>query len=117
MPEFTIKYKGKILRVPQGSNLRRALLNAKLSPYKGAARHLNCHGLGSCGTCAVKITGKVSPLTIMEKWRLGFPPHKRSSGLRLACQVKVQGDLIVEKGTGFWGQKIDNRQPTMPNRQ
>ena len=102
MPE--IQYKGQKIACEKGDNLRLTLMRRKASPYNGAATWLNCKGFGSCGTCAVKIQGEVSPITFMEKWRLAFPPHKRSNGLRLACQVKVLGDLKIEKGKGFWGQ-------------
>jgi ferredoxin len=68
---------------------------------------MNCTGIGSCGTCAVEIHGEVGPLTAMERWRLAFPPHHPSRGLRLACQVKVTSDLVVIKHSGFWGQHVD----------
>ncbi|MFN3182245.1 MAG: hypothetical protein ACE37F_09620 [Nannocystaceae bacterium] len=42
----------------------------------------------------------------MERWRLGFPPHERTSGLRLACQIEVTGDIEVTKHPGFWGQDV-----------
>jgi ferredoxin len=53
----------------------------------------------------VKISGRVEPFTLMENWRLSFPPHKKQSGLRLACQVKVFSDIVVTKGKGFWGER------------
>jgi hypothetical protein len=28
-------------------------------------------------------------------------------GIRLACQVRVWGNLEIIKGEGFWGQKIN----------
>jgi ferredoxin len=42
----------------------------------------------------------------MENVRLGLAPHRKDSGLRLACQVRVLGDLEVIKHGGFWGQKV-----------
>jgi hypothetical protein len=45
-------------------------------------------------------------MTKREKWRLNFPPHQLENRLRLACQTKVNGDIVVEKGGGFWGQKL-----------
>lgn len=101
-----IEFAGKNLKVPRGVNLRRALLDAGLSPYNGAARQLNCRGMGSCGTCALEIQGAVSPLSKVEKWRLQFPPHRLENGLRLSCQCEVQGDLKLEKHPGFWGAKL-----------
>lgn len=102
----TVKYKGQALEVKQGVNLRQALLKADVSPYKGAASWINCQGLGTCGTCAVEVKGLVSPKTKVEKWRLNFPPHSESHGLRLACQCTVQGNLELTKHKGFWGEKV-----------
>ncbi len=102
---FTIFFQGKELHCGQGQNLRSALIGQGLSPHSESAKLLNCHGLGSCGTCAVSIQGQLSAPTLMERWRLGFPPHKKDSGLRLACQVKPESDLTVTKHPGFWGEK------------
>lgn len=104
MPE--IRFEKTTILVKKGINLKKALLRNGLSPYNGLARYLNCQGMGTCGTCAVSIEGKVSAKTKIEKWRLDFPPHKSDSGLRLACQVRVLGDLSVRKHNGFWGQQI-----------
>lgn len=101
-----MSYEGRVLEVSEGERLRDALLRRGRSPHAGQARWLNCRGLGSCGTCALRVRGPVEPreLTRMEAWRLGFPPHDASRGLRLACQVRVAGDLTLEKLSGFWGQ-------------
>lgn len=100
-----VYYQGQVITCEQGTRLRDALLAAGSSPHQGRATLLNCRGLGSCGTCALKIVeGQVGPLTKMERWRLNFPPHKLERGLRLACQVRVEHDLRVEKLAGFWGQ-------------
>jgi len=100
-----VEYKGVTLNVKDGANLRTALLENGLSPHNEAARYLNCRGLGTCGTCAVKISGKLGNVKGIEKWRLNFPPHTSDSGLRLACQVEVHADMAVEKADGFWGEK------------
>ena len=36
--------------------------------------------------------------------RLRLPPHDLASGLRLACQVNVLGDVEVTKFEGLFGQ-------------
>jgi len=102
MPSIT--FKGKTITCSQGANLRKVLLKHQLSPHNGASTLLNCKGLGSCGTCAVYIEGNTNEKTIMEKWRLSFPPHQPKVGLRLACQCKVNGDLQLKKHDKFWGQ-------------
>ena len=101
-----IEFQGKIITCEKGENLRKVLLRNKLSPYHSNAKYVNCRALGTCGTCALKIEGPISPITKVERWRLNFPPHHIENGLRLACQVKVLGDLKLEKGAGFWGEKV-----------
>jgi ferredoxin len=90
-----------------GERLRDVLLRAGLSPHNGQSRWFNCKGFGTCGTCAVKVVeGQVGPKNRREAWRLDFPPHDASAGLRLACQIVVEGDLVIEKYDGFWGQDV-----------
>lgn len=103
MPRITLDQ--KTYDCEMGANLRQFLLSKGVSPYNGPAKAINCHGLGTCGTCAVAIRGEVSELSAMEKFRLNLPPHKGSnSGRRLSCQVQVLGDITVTKYDGFWGQ-------------
>ena len=85
-------------------------MSEKLPLYNGVANLIHCRGMGTCGTCAVKVEGEVSPMTRIERWRLGFPPHRKTAsqknGLRLACQCCVKGDLEIEKFQGLWGHKV-----------
>jgi ferredoxin len=99
-----IEFNQQRLEVPAGANLRKALLRAGADLYNGQAAWLNCRGLGTCGTCAVFVEGPVSAATAVERARLQFPPHQPQPGLRLACQCRIEGDLVVTKGSGFWGQ-------------
>jgi ferredoxin len=99
----TVRFAGRAIECPHGANLRIVLLRARLPLYNNLARALNCRGYGTCGTCAVRIEGKVSDLTTAERMRLEFPPHEREAGLRLACQCSVLGDLVVTKHSGVWG--------------
>ena len=52
--------------------------------------------------------GEVSEPTPAEIRRLRLPPHAPRRGLRLACQVSVQGDLVVTKHAGLFGQHVDD---------
>jgi len=88
-----------------GSNLRMVLLHARLPLYHSVAAALNCRGAAVCGTCAVRIEGDVSAPTAAELRRLAILPHRPDSGLRLACQVSVLGDLRVTKPPGLFGQR------------
>lgn len=100
-----IFFEGKEMSCKLGANLRESILKNGSCVHNGNSKFFNCLGFGTCGTCAVKIKGDVNEMTIKEKLRLDFPPHKITSGLRLACQVKVMGNIEVEKHEGFWGQK------------
>lgn len=104
MPTVTVD--GERIECESGARLRRVLLNAGVSPHNGPTA-LSCHGLGTCGTCAVEIDGAVAEPSARERARLDFPPHSTERGLRLACQVRVTDDLRVTKHDGFWGQHID----------
>jgi len=96
----------KEIECKSGDNLRKTLLNNELSPHNSSAKLLNCMGLGSCGTCAIEIVkGEPHAKTKIEEWRLNFPPHTSKTKLRLACQIKVEGDLHICKHPGFWGEK------------
>lgn len=100
----TVRFCGTAITCEQGEILRDLLLDAGETPHNGAANSLNCHGFGTCGTCAVEVEGETNDRTSMEQWRLDFPPHSPTARLRLACQTRVEGDLLVDKHEGFWGQ-------------
>jgi len=102
MPDVTIQ--GKTFQCEPGANLRRVLLQQGVDLYNDQARLINCHGIGTCGTCAVEIDGDVSDMGWREKGRLSLPPHDSAQHRRLACQVNVLGDIRVTKYDGFWGQ-------------
>ena len=110
MPTVTVGE--RTIECEAGAILRDVLREAGQSPHNGRSELLNCRGHGSCGTCAVGVTGAVSDPTRAERIRLSVPPHNPDSGLRLACQVRVEGDVTVEKYPGFWGQHTDRTSRT-----
>ena len=99
-----IRFDGKELWGRLGDNLRQVLLRQRVSPHNHAA-YLSCQGIGSCGTCAVEVLqGDAGPVTMMERWRLHFPPHTAGpKPMRLACQIKLKEPLELRKWPGFWG--------------
>lgn len=104
----TVSFRGRSIDCETGAILRDVLIDAGETPHNGRAEVLNCRGHGSCGTCAVAVSGAVSDPTRREPLRLALPPHDRENGLRLACQTRVLGDVAVEKFGGFWGQYVDD---------
>jgi len=101
----TVHFAGRSVECPHGANLRVVLLRARLPLYTAVARAIHCRGHGTCGTCAVRVEGPVSEPTAAERRRLRLPPHRPDSGLRLACQCSVLGDVWVTKNDGLWGQR------------
>ncbi len=80
--KVTVKGYGTI-EVDEGNNLGRALAKAGIID-------LPCGGRGLCGSCIIKVSGKVSEPTGNELVRgLG-------KELRLACQTKVLGNMKVQ---------------------
>ena len=102
MPTVTVQ--GKTFACKYGANLRKVLLEHNINLHNGKSNIINCRGIGSCGTCAVEIRGKVSSANWKDKVRRSLPPHSLEQNRRLACQTKVLGDLEVVKYDGFWGQ-------------
>ena len=102
MPTITVQ--GKKITCESGENLRQVLLKNGIDLYNGNAKIINCMGIGSCGTCAVAITGAVSEPNWKDKTRRSLPPHSPTKNRRLACQTQVLGDISLTKYNGFWGQ-------------
>lgn len=100
----TITAQGQTITCDRNANLRQELLKAGIDLYNGQAKLINCHGIGSCGTCAVEIEGEVSAPNWRDRTRRSLPPHNSDRNLRLACQTQVLGDITVKKYDGFWGQ-------------
>ena len=102
MPKVTAQ--GKTFECDRGANLRQVLLDNGIDLYNGQAKLINCHGFGTCGTCAVQVEGQVSEPNWQDKTRRSLPPHSATANRRLACQTQVLGDVKVTKFDGFWGQ-------------
>ncbi|MGF1459303.1 MAG: 2Fe-2S iron-sulfur cluster-binding protein [Leptolyngbyaceae cyanobacterium] len=105
MPKITAQ--GKNFDCEAGADLRQALLKHDVDFYNGQAQLINCRGIGTCGTCAVHVEGKVSAANWRDRARRSLPPHELQRDRRLACQTKVLGDIRVTKYSGFWGQEAN----------
>ncbi len=100
MPTITFVNEKKEIQVPEGANLRQEALRAGVPLYPGINTIVNCHGMGSCGTCRVLIskgmenTGRMG---LLEKGRLGVSMAYigNEETMRLACQTRVNGDITV----------------------
>jgi len=122
MPIIRFVKEKKEVQVPDGANLRQEALKAGIALYQGVNGYgaginavLNCHGLGMCGTCTVKIIKgmqNASPMGTWEKLKFrGLPTPDpgiatinalhfigNEDTMRLACMTEVHGDIDVETG-------------------
>ncbi len=57
-----VQFKGQTLEGQRGELLRSLVLRNSLTPHNEGSQLINCRGLGTCGTCAVQVEGKVSEL-------------------------------------------------------
>ncbi len=126
MPKVVFVNEKKDIEVPQGANLRKEAMKDGLqvnfmagSGFLG--KFLNCHGLGSCGTCKILVKKgmeNLSPKGRWERFRLGtmMSAIGHEDEIRLACQVQVNGDCTIEthppmnlSGENFWQKPYPNK--------
>ena len=70
-----------------------SLLLSRLIRRAGLTVAMPCGGNGTCGKCKVMAKGSLSPLTKKELATLTEEEIK--SGIRLACQAKATGDVLI----------------------
>lgn len=88
------------LKAKPGSNLRKVLLQAGLSPYTKFTQQLNCGGRGICATCGVWIhQPRIEPIHWHDRLARNF------GYARLSCQITIQEDMLVELDSEkrIWG--------------
>jgi len=96
MPKITIQDtetgETRVIKVGYGANLRKAALFKEVNLYKGMHEHLNCRGMGSCGSCMVEVEPleNVNGQTIIEKLQ------KVTGNNKLSCRTKVYGDITIK---------------------
>jgi ferredoxin len=93
MPKVVFVNEHRIVEVPQGKNLKVLAVELGIDPHREFFKGVNCGFFGMCGTCQVWVReserGAASPRNLRERWA-GTRGERR-----LACQVKVLGDLRV----------------------
>ncbi len=120
MPTVTFLKEQKTIEVPAGANLRQAALQAGIQLYPWGHQTLNCGGRGLCCSCRVLVKDgreNCSRQGVFEKLSMLVNPEGclfsrigHEQELRLACQLRVDGDIEVETqpslnlhGEKFWG--------------
>jgi ferredoxin len=114
MPKVVFVNEHRIVEVPQGKNLKSLALELGINPHREFFRGLNCGYLGMCGTCQVWVKesapGAANAPNLREK-------IAGVRGLRrLACQVKVLGDVEITTFAGGDGRLRAPRPVAAPPR-
>ncbi|MFO0927199.1 MAG: 2Fe-2S iron-sulfur cluster-binding protein [Gemmataceae bacterium] len=125
MPRVTFVNEKQEIEVPAGGNLRTEARQAGVEVHGTVESYLNCRGNGLCGTCRVLVKQgmeNLNPKTLMEKINLNAHPVSmlaslgREDEMRLACQVRVNGDCTIEThpglnwhGENFWQKGYPNK--------
>ena len=83
MPVVKFIKENKEIEVPSGANLRKEAIKAGINVHQGVNgigaginKFLNCHGIGQCGTCRVKITKgmeNTNSMGMIESFRFHNP--------------------------------------------
>jgi ferredoxin len=92
MPTVLFEAENRKVEVPAGTTIRKAAKQAGVSVYGSINKIINCRGFGLCGTDKILVSPaeNISGVTFREKLQLGDKPKER-----LACQVKIDGDVVV----------------------
>lgn len=96
MPKVTIRPLAVEIEVPEGETIMAA------AQAQGYYWPTTCGGEGRCITCACLVLRgmeHLSPRSRSEAWVLAEErgPQVLAQPLRLACQARVYGDVVVEK--------------------
>lgn len=83
-----------LVEVDRDTDVRKALLNAKVDLYTLGGKLRNCGGGGQCGTCLIAVEDGVystNGRTPKEEHLLQGKP----GNWRLACRTMVHGDCTI----------------------
>ena len=112
MPVVKFIKEKKEIEVAVGANLRKEAIKAGINTHQGlngfgasVNKFVNCHGLGQCGTCRVRIVKGIentSAMGVVEKLRFKCPvPTPVTPGAVdfVPCLAYLGNEEIVK----FWG--------------
>jgi ferredoxin len=111
MPKVVFVNEHRIIEVPQGKNLKSLALELGINPHREFFRGINCGYLGMCGTCQVWVKEKAPGSTNLRNFREKIAGTRGQR--RLACQVKVLGDVEITTMPGGDG-RLRSPRPIAP---
>jgi len=89
MPRIRFEPTGRVIET-----FKEGLTVAEAAERAGAPLDSVCGGRGTCGRCRVMVTSEEAPIT--EEDRKSIHPMDLKRGMRLACRMKANRDLVVE---------------------
>lgn len=96
MPVVNFVNEFRQIEVATGTNLREVAQGAGISIDRQHFFGLSCNNRGLCGQCKVWVRDKSAGATSGRTWKETLLFFRRLSGWsRLACQVRVLGDVDV----------------------
>lgn len=96
MPKVRFLNELVTVEVPAQASLREVAMQQGVELYRGMWTHVNCRGNGLCGRCRIWILERDPQRPATSRRSLREHAHLRVTGkMRLACQVRVVGDLDV----------------------
>ena len=118
MPTVTFLNEKKTVEVPAGANLRKEAIKAGINLYPFPHNYVNCMGFGICTSCRVIVKKGLENVPQQElREKLAMIAHPltffarigNETNLRLACQMRVNGNLEVQTqppmnwhGENYW---------------
>src|SRR4051794_14264666 len=93
MPKVVFVNEHRIVEVAPGKNLKALALELGINPHRESFRGLNCGYFGMCGSCQVWVKDAEPNATNPRNLRERFAGTRGTR--RLACQVKILGDVEV----------------------
>ena len=106
MPTIKFVREKKEVECERGANLRTVAKEHGIELYPGMSKYFNCRGFGHCGECRVHVKKGMDNLSkpgIQERLRVGMSFFRigHEDEVRLACQLRVEGDIEVETQPEF----------------
>jgi ferredoxin len=98
MPTVKFVVEHQVVQVEAGRKLRDIATEAGINVDREFFRGLNCRGLGLCGCCKVWVRAADAAALNAPNLRERF--HGMGGGRRLACQARVNGDVVVTSMAG-----------------
>ncbi len=93
MPKVVFVNEHRIVDVPAGKNLKTLALDLGINPHREFFRGVNCGHLGLCGACQVWVREGSPGATNRRNLRESIAGTRGER--RLACQVKILGDVEI----------------------